>query len=79
MSSYKFVTNYDDWEGLYDVDGLLIDEGHEVNFIRLFNEGRLDSSYKINEVEVVGEWLQWEGNLPPTFKEFEQKEKGEVE
>lgn len=73
MSSYKFVTNYDDWEGIYDIDGLLIDEGHVVDFIRLFNESRLDPSFKIEEIEILGEWLGVEGNPPRTFKEFEEK------
>ncbi len=70
MSTYKFVTNYDDWEGIYDLDGTLIEEEHILNFIRLFNEGWL----KIEEIEVEGDWLQEEGNLPFKYEEFLAKE-----
>lgn len=77
MDTYKFVTNYDDWEGLYDVDGLLIDEGHTLNLIELFNKGYINSikSYHIETIEIVGDWLAVEGSLPATYKEFKEKER----
>lgn len=74
MSTYKFVTNYDDWEGIYDIDGILIAEGHHLNFTKLFNEGYLKSGHKIEEIEVEGYWLQEEGSLPYKYVDFLVKE-----
>lgn len=74
--SYIFVTNYDDWEGIYDTDGLLIDEGHKLDWINLFNNGFLSKPAQIITVE-AGYWLQDVGSLPYKYEDFIKNQRGE--
>lgn len=69
---FTFVTNEDDWEGLY-MDDNLVEEGHTIALqwvVEYLNNGY--SEWK--QLVVKGEWLYDEGALPATLTELLEKE-----
>ncbi len=63
MADIVFVTNEDDWQGVY-VDGELVTDGHTINYSALFDRlvGETISSTKWRVVDE--DWMQEEGYLP---------------
>ncbi len=61
-----FVTNHDDWEGLY-INGTLSTEGHRLT-IQDFAEA---IGLKLN-TKTAGPWLLDRGSLPELEEEFDQ-------
>lgn len=69
---FTFVTNHDDWEGLY-MDDNLVEEGHTIALQWVVSH--LNNGYsEWKQLVVEGEWLYDEGALPPTLTELLEKE-----
>lgn len=76
MSDIVFACT-DDWEGVY-LNGKLIQQKHSIDAYELIHDlirvgVTLGSNTTISSVE-VGNWIMYEGYLPDTYKEFEEKQ-----
>lgn len=72
MSNLFVHVTSDDWEGLYQ-NGLLQMEGHQLppmHVTAILKDGYDEYRY----YEIIGTWLQEEGNLPQTLDELYEKE-----
>lgn len=73
MADIVFVTNEDDWQGVY-VDGQLITDGHTIDYSALFDRliGETISSTKWRVVDE--DWMQEEeGYLPSNLFDVKLK------
>ena len=74
----KLVFVYaDDWEGVY-LNNQLLAQDHSINAYALIRalikeDVTLDNTTIVDSVE-AGEWLMYEGYLPETYEEFEEKQ-----
>lgn len=66
MADIVFVTNEDDWHGVY-VDGYLVTDGRTIDFSVLFDRlvGETISSTEWRVVDY--DWMQEEGYLPSSL------------
>lgn len=65
MSKFQFVTNGDDWQGLY-VNDVLVVQGHTLSARDWLNA--IDTVAYAEAHEVSQDWLESVGDLPESFK-----------
>ena len=64
-----FVSNYDDWEGVY-IDGKLFEEGHDADWLRVLEH----LGHRIaDSIYADTEWLQARGSLPKDIKDVKRE------
>ena len=56
-----------DWAGVY-FNGVLVDEGHSVNWHYVMHKLVNKHILSFREFEVDAEWLEVEGGMPPDLK-----------
>lgn len=66
--SAVFVTNYNDWEGIY-LDGKLVDQGHSLDLVQTLKRLGID----VRVVEPSHDWLMSRGRLPDTLDEVVER------
>ena len=68
MADIVFVTNEDDWQGVY-VDGWLKDQGHNVSWLFVLETLIGEEIECVSSLTVDSNWLSGRGNLPYNFSD----------
>ncbi len=68
MADIVFVTNEDDWQGVY-VYGWLKDQGHEVSWLFLLETLIGEEIECVSSLTVDSDWLNGRGKLPYNFSD----------
>lgn len=66
MAEIVFVTNEDDWEGVY-VDGWLKDQGYSVSWLFVLETLIGEEIESVSSLTVDTIWLNNKGRLPDNF------------
>ena len=70
MSSLIYISSSNgDWCGIY-VDGQLYTEGHSIAVLEWLDIVENQSTFKTQNLEVEGDWLEEGGSFPQSFSDI---------